>query len=108
MESCSTGDPTRHRALRNSVGACTTSYGRSADRGGEPFMSSSQSVTQWLKQFMEGDQEAAERLWERYFAQLVKLARGKLRGARRRDQDEEDVALNALHSFFRGAAEGRF
>lgn len=71
-------------------------------------MSSSQSVTQWLHRSKEKDPEATEKLWQRYFAQMVRLARAKLRGARRRVQDEEDVALDALNSFFCGAAEGRF
>ncbi|HMF15654.1 MAG TPA: ECF-type sigma factor [Gemmataceae bacterium] len=71
-------------------------------------MSSTHSVTRWLEQFKAGDQQAAKKLWDRYSGQLVRLARGKLRGARRRAEDEEDVALNALNSFFRGAAAGRF
>src|SRR5262249_47333061 len=32
----------------------------------------------------------------------------KLRAARRRAADEEDVVQNAFHSFFQGVAEGRF
>jgi len=71
-------------------------------------MSSSHSVTRWLEELKAGDSVAAQKLWERYFDQLVRLARGKLRGARRRAEDEEDVALNALNSFFGGAAAGRF
>src|SRR5262249_55963522 len=46
--------------------------------------------------------------WEGYFGRLVALARDKLRGARRRAADEEDVALSAFDSFCRGAAQGRF
>jgi DNA-directed RNA polymerase specialized sigma24 family protein len=71
-------------------------------------MSASSSVTEWLGRLKAGDQEAAQELWTRYFDQLVRLARGKLRGARRRAADEEDVALSALDSFCRGAAAGRF
>jgi DNA-directed RNA polymerase specialized sigma24 family protein len=71
-------------------------------------MSSSQSVTQWLGRLKAGDHEAAQQLWHRYFEQLVRLARARLRGARRRAADEEDVALSALDSFCRGAAGGRF
>jgi DNA-directed RNA polymerase specialized sigma24 family protein len=66
------------------------------------------SVTRWLAQLRAGDQEAARPLWERYFQRLVGLARVKLRGAPRRAADEEDVALSALDSFFRGAEHGRF
>jgi DNA-directed RNA polymerase specialized sigma24 family protein len=71
-------------------------------------MSAPDSVTNWLVLLKEGDPAAAQRLWERYFPRLVALARKRLRGARRREADEEDVALSALDSFCRGAAQGRF
>jgi DNA-directed RNA polymerase specialized sigma24 family protein len=66
------------------------------------------SITRWLGRLRAGDPAAAQPLWERYFQQLVELARGRLRGAPRRAADEEDVALSAFDSFFRGAARGRF
>src|SRR5262249_56446909 len=47
-------------------------------------------------------------LWERYFEQMVRLARQRLRSAPRRAADEEDVALSAFDSFCRGAEQGRF
>jgi DNA-directed RNA polymerase specialized sigma24 family protein len=71
-------------------------------------MDNPQSVTGWLQQFQGGDPAAAQALWERYFTQLVQLARGKLRGAPRRAADEEDVALSAFDSFCRGVARGSF
>lgn len=71
-------------------------------------MSSQGSVTLWLALLKEGDSAAAQPLWERYFHQLVRLARNRLRGAPRRAADEEDVALSAFESFFRQAAQGRF
>lgn len=71
-------------------------------------MSSSGSVTYWLQQLKAGHPEAAQPLWERYYQQLIALARKKLQGAKRRAADEEDVALSAFDSFCRGAAEGRF
>src|SRR5262249_51822527 len=71
-------------------------------------MSSRTSVTQWVGGLGAGDRDAAQRLWERYFDRLVRLARDRLRGSRRRAADEEDVALSALDSFFRGMARGRF
>jgi len=68
------------------------------------------SVTSWIDQLKDGDHEAAQKLWERYFAQLVRLARGKLMFSRRRmaEADEEDAALSAFDSFCDGAARGRF
>lgn len=71
-------------------------------------MASAPSVTYWLRQLEAGDAAAARPLWERYFTQLVHLARGRLRGARPRAADEEDVALSAFDSFCRGVAGGRF
>jgi DNA-directed RNA polymerase specialized sigma24 family protein len=72
-------------------------------------MSSEQpSVSLWLQQLQSGDREAAEKLWQRYFARLVGLARTRLQGLPRRVADEEDVALSAFDSFCRGAEQGRF
>ena len=68
------------------------------------------SVTGWLGNLREGDQAAAQPLWERYFSRLVVVARGKLKRMRRStaDQDEEDAALSAFNSFCAGAAQGQF
>jgi hypothetical protein len=70
-------------------------------------MDSTGSVTHWISALKAGD-AAAEQLWERYFRRLVGLASKRLRMARRRAEDEEDVALSALDSFCRGARQGRF
>jgi DNA-directed RNA polymerase specialized sigma24 family protein len=71
-------------------------------------MSAENSVTRWLNQLQEGDPDAAQRLWERYFARLVGLARQRLRQTPRQAADEEDVALSAFDSFCRAAEGGRF
>jgi DNA-directed RNA polymerase specialized sigma24 family protein len=71
-------------------------------------MSSTGSVTLWLRRLQAGDREAAQQLWERYVQPLVKLARARLRGTPRQAADEEDVALAAFDSFCRGAENGRF
>jgi DNA-directed RNA polymerase specialized sigma24 family protein len=71
-------------------------------------MSSAGSVTLWIGRLQGGDPLAAQELWERYFRRLVGLARQKLQGTSRGAADEEDVALSAFDSFFRGADEGRF
>jgi DNA-directed RNA polymerase specialized sigma24 family protein len=71
-------------------------------------MASRGSVTGWVGQLQQGDDEAAAQLWERYFRRLVGLARAALKGAPRRAADEEDVALSAFDSFCRGAELGRF
>jgi RNA polymerase sigma factor (sigma-70 family) len=71
-------------------------------------MSSSGSVSGWIAQLREGDQEAAQQLWERYFRRLVGLARGQLANGPKRMADEEDVALSAFASFCRRLEEGYF
>jgi DNA-directed RNA polymerase specialized sigma24 family protein len=71
-------------------------------------MSASGAVTHWIAELKAGNHVAAQKLWEGYFQRLVGLARRKLRGARRRVADEEDVALSAFNSFCRGAQQGRF
>jgi DNA-directed RNA polymerase specialized sigma24 family protein len=71
-------------------------------------MSSAGTVTGWIAALQSGDAEAAQRLWERYFARLVRLVRGKLRDTPRRAADEEDVALSVFDSFCRRAEQGRF
>jgi DNA-directed RNA polymerase specialized sigma24 family protein len=72
------------------------------------LMDPARSVTFWLEHLEAGDPAAAQPLWERYFARLVRLARARLRGVRPRTADAEDVALSAFDSFCRGAAQGRF
>jgi DNA-directed RNA polymerase specialized sigma24 family protein len=71
-------------------------------------MSSDGSVTVWIDALKQGDRDAAQALWDRYFRRLVGLARTKLQGLARRGADEEDVALSAFDSFYRAAERGRF
>lgn len=55
-----------------------------------------------------GGDAAAQALWARYFDRLAGLARRRLSDRTRRVADEEDMALSAFDSFFRGVAAGRF
>ena len=71
-------------------------------------MSTDDSVTHWFEQIREGDSVAARAIWERYFPELVRLAREKLRGTPRRVADEEDIAASVMESLFRAAQKGRF
>ena len=68
------------------------------------------SITGRLGELRDGDQAAAQPLWEHYFSKLVTVARTKLRRMRKTtaDQDEEDAALSAFNSFCAGAARGKF
>jgi DNA-directed RNA polymerase specialized sigma24 family protein len=68
----------------------------------------SEELSQWLKELSQGDEHAAQQLWELYFDKLVRLARRKMEGLALRSADEEDVALSAMNSFCRGLAARRF
>jgi DNA-directed RNA polymerase specialized sigma24 family protein len=66
------------------------------------------SVSGWLNGIRAGDEADIQRLWDRYFEQLVRLAGKKLPGHARREFDEEDVALSAFHSFCDRVGRGQF
>lgn len=70
-------------------------------------MPSTQSITRWISSLKEGNDEASQRLWERYAMQLVELARRRMQGAPKRVADEEDIAASVFQSLCRGAAAGR-
>jgi DNA-directed RNA polymerase specialized sigma24 family protein len=73
-----------------------------------PQAAQADSVTGWIQLLREKDQEAAQKLWERYFTRLARQARAMLQGVRRRIGDEEDVALSAFASVCRGIEQKRF
>ncbi|CAN5914293.1 ECF-type sigma factor [soil metagenome] len=68
------------------------------------------SISRCLADIKAGDADAIQPLWERYFEQLVRLARRRLRASShpRTASDEEDVALSAFRAFFDGVQSGRF
>ncbi|MGO8745897.1 MAG: ECF-type sigma factor [Thermoguttaceae bacterium] len=71
-------------------------------------MDDSVEITQYLGRLAQGDDQAAQVLWDKYFPELARQARRKLECIPRRAVDEEDIALDVLKSFCRGAAAGRF
>lgn len=66
------------------------------------------SITVWLSGLVEGDQEAAKVLWDRFFERMVRFARSRLDSDGHPKGEEEDVALSAFHEFFLAAADDRF
>jgi RNA polymerase sigma factor (sigma-70 family) len=66
------------------------------------------SVTMWIDGIKAGDGTDIERLWDRYFERLVRLAASRLPAHSRRSFDEEDVALSAFESFCDRAVRGQY
>lgn len=65
------------------------------------------SVTSWIDQLSDGNEKAAEELWQHISTRLHKFALQKLDSQTRRRYDEDDAANSAFHSLCRGLAEGR-
>ena len=70
---------------------------------GKYTISMTESPTYWLPALQQGNEQAAERLWQEYFVKTVRLAKRRMEGLRLRAADEEDVALSAMNSFCRMA-----
>ena len=65
------------------------------------------TVTRWIQQLAEGDQQASEQLWQHVSLRLEDFARQKLDDRIRRRYDEHDAANSAFHSLCRGLTDGR-
>jgi DNA-directed RNA polymerase specialized sigma24 family protein len=65
------------------------------------------SVTGWIFDLQDGNDDAESKLWHRYFERMAKLARKHIQNHAGRSSDEEDVALSAFESFFRRSSEGQ-
>src|SRR4051794_2313341 len=68
------------------------------------------SVTGWIGDLKAGDDDAATRLWSRYFDDLVRLARHRFQQSPRvaAGEGSEDIALSAFQNLCQGVAAGRF
>ncbi|MBM3978927.1 MAG: RNA polymerase subunit sigma-70 [Planctomycetes bacterium] len=66
------------------------------------------SVTRFFEQLRDGDSNAAEELWARFFPRLVALARRALAGRPQRAADADDAALSAFASFCLRVKAGEF
>lgn len=66
------------------------------------------SVSEWIDALERGERgSAVDNLWNRYFERVANLVRRRLKGLRTHE-DEEDVALSVMKSFFLRAEEGKF
>lgn len=70
-------------------------------------MMDSQSITAWIDQLADGNQQAAEEVWKHISMRLQEFARQRLDPQTRRRYDENDAANSAFHSLCRGLASGR-
>ena len=73
-----------------------------------PAVAQESGVTRWISAVKAGDEDAAAKIWERFFPKLVKMARKRMSPAARRVYDEEDAALSAFRSFFSDAKAGQY
>ncbi len=71
-------------------------------------MPTSDELSSSIRQLKNVSEEDAQRIWDDFFPRLKRYAQKHIHNMSLRVFDEEDVALSALNSFFRGRAEGRF
>lgn len=69
---------------------------------------SDDQISVWIGRLQDGDDRAPEVIWQEYFEKIVRLARRRIGEMPKRAVDEEDVALSAMNSLFRGAQAGNF
>ena len=67
-----------------------------------------QPVTDWIRGVGEGRRQSEDALWDHYFGRVVRLARTRMLAIQSHLYDEEDAALSALNSVFRGIRNNRF
>ncbi len=67
-----------------------------------------ESVSQWISQIREGDEQGLEKIWRRYYRNLISLARTAASQNPARFADEEDVVQSTLASFWLRVQEGRY
>lgn len=101
-------EPAPHLASRDE-GTLESARGRLAASNVTGLLGmNNDDITLWIDGLSGGDQRAAEALWRTYFDRLVRLARQRLAPGDGRHADEEDAALSAMHSFYRGVRSGRY
>jgi DNA-directed RNA polymerase specialized sigma24 family protein len=72
-------------------------------------MDSEGSITLLIDKIVrQGDEYAAQLVFDRYFVQLVQVAANRLGGVPRGAEDEEDAAISALDSFIQRARNNEF
>ncbi len=65
-------------------------------------------ITQWIRGAQARDEASEHGLWNHYFSRVVRLARSRMFALQASVYDEEDAAVSALRSVFRGIQGERF
>lgn len=65
------------------------------------------TISRLIEGMKQGDVASFERLWARCFATIVQLARQRLGSARKRVEDEEDVAAVVFQKLYFASVEGK-
>ncbi len=65
-------------------------------------------ITLLLQKIVEAPDAAMHGLWEHFFERLVRQASREIARKPQRAKDEEDVAIEAMNSFFNGLKRGKF
>lgn len=71
-------------------------------------MNQDNSVSLWIEALRQGDDDAAAALWDRYFRQLMQVARGRMQSVPRATYDEEDAALSTFRVLCEKLREGQY
>jgi hypothetical protein len=81
-----------------------------ADRDGNGEEEGEGSISAWIGALKQGNPDAAQVVWERFFDKLVAMAAARLRGGSRYGAVDggESAALSAIESVCEGAKKGRF
>ena len=66
------------------------------------------SISECFERLAAGDNNAVQQLWNRYFEQLLGVAKKQIGTVPRRAFDEEDVVLSVFECLREGAQDGRF
>lgn len=65
------------------------------------------TTTEWIEEWRQGNSEAADHLWDKYFARLVQRAAGWMTGLSP-TRDGEDIALSAIDLTLQRLREEKF
>ena len=65
-------------------------------------------ITDWIRRAEGRDAQSEEALWDHFFRRVVRLARTRMFALQATVYDEEDAAVSALNSLFRGIRNRQF